>query len=109
MADEYTDISNLEQLSVCLRTVSDDLEIEENFLEFYELNNIKSDSIVHAIKDIFLRSNLSLQNCRGQTYDGASNMMVPAIWWGKNLVWLHKFNKNNQKQLLPIVMDTHLA
>jgi len=80
MADEYTDISNLEQLSVCLRTVSDDLEIEENFLEFYELNNIKSDSIVHAIKDIFLRSNLSLQNCRGQTYDGASNMME--IWCG---------------------------
>ena len=75
MADEYTDISNLEQLSLCLRTVSDDLEIEENFLGFYELTNIKSDTIVHAIKDILLRSNLSLQNCRGQTYDGASNMM----------------------------------
>ena len=75
MADEYTDISNLEQLSMCLRTVTDDLEIEENFLGFYELNDIKSDSIVHAIKDIILRSNLSIQNCRGQTYDGASNMM----------------------------------
>lgn len=75
MADEYTDISNLEQLSMCLRTVSDDFEIKEDFLGFYELNNIKSDTIVHAIKDVLLRSNLSLQNCRGQTYDGASNMM----------------------------------
>ena len=75
MADEYTDIRNLEQLSMCLRAVSDDLEIEENFLGFYELNDIKSDSIVHTIKDILLRSNLSLQNCRGQTYDGASNML----------------------------------
>ena len=75
MTDEYTDISNLEQLSMCLRTVSDDLEIQEDFLVFYELNDIKSDSIVHAIKDVLLRSNLSLQSCWGQTYDGASNMM----------------------------------
>ena len=75
MADEYTDISNLEQLSICLKTVSDDLEIQEDFLGFYELNNIKSDSIVHAIKDVLLRSNLSLQSCRDQSYDGAINMM----------------------------------
>ena len=75
MADEYTDIGNIEQLSMCLRTVSDNLEIREDFLGFYELTNIKSDTIVHAIKDIMLRSGLSLSNCRGQTYDGASNMM----------------------------------
>ena len=75
MADEYTDISNLEQLSICLRTVSDNLEIQEDFLGFYELTNIKSDTIVQAIEDILLRLCLSLENCRGQTYDGASNMM----------------------------------
>ena len=75
MVDEYTDIGNLEQLSICLRTVSDNLEIQEDFLAFYELTNIKSDTIVHAIKDIMLRSGLSLENCRGQSYDGASNMM----------------------------------
>jgi len=75
MADEYTDVSNKEQLSFCLRTVSDDLEVKEDFLGFYELNNIRSDSIVHAMKDVLLRLNLSLENCRGQTYDGASNMM----------------------------------
>ena len=71
MADEYTDVSN----SLCLRTVSNDLEVQEDFLGFYELNNIRSDTIVHAIKDILLHLNLSLQNCRGQTYDGANNMM----------------------------------
>ena len=60
---------------MCLRTVSDDLETQKDFLGFYELNDIKSDSIVHAIKDVLLRSNLSLQSCRGQTYDSASNMM----------------------------------
>jgi len=30
---------------------------------------------VRVIKDILLRINLSLNDCRGQTYDGASNMM----------------------------------
>ena len=42
---------------------------------FYELKNIKSETIVNAIKDILLRSHLSLENFRGQTYGGASNMM----------------------------------
>ena len=51
------------------------MEIQEDFFGFYELTNIKSDTIVHAIKDILLRSGLSLENCRRQTYDGASNMM----------------------------------
>ena len=45
------------------------LKFRKTFLVFM------SDTIVHAIKDILLRLNLSLQNCRGQTYDGASNMM----------------------------------
>ena len=62
MADEYTDIINLEQLSTCLRAVSDESEIKENFC-FYKLNDIKSDSIVHAIKDTLLWSNLSLDRC----------------------------------------------
>ena len=39
------------------------------------LVSMKSDTIVYAIKDILLRSGLSLENCRGQTYDDASNMM----------------------------------
>ena len=60
---------------MCLRTVSDDLEIQEDSLNFYELNDIKSDSIVHAIKDVLLRSNLSLQSCRGSTDYSPSNMM----------------------------------
>ena len=75
IADEGTDISNKEQLSFCLRTVDDDLEAFEDFIGFHQLENIKSDTIVRVIKDILLRLNLSLDDCRGQTYDGASNMM----------------------------------
>ena len=75
MCDEYTDISNIEQLSFCTRSVDSDLCIYEDFIRFYELLNIKSDTIVSAIKDILIRMQLSLSNCRGQTYDGASNML----------------------------------
>ena len=39
------------------------------------MENIKSNTIVRVIKDILIRLNLSFENCRGQTYDGASNMM----------------------------------
>ena len=74
MCDEYTDQSNKEQMTFCVRTVDDCLEVEEDFLGFYEVQNIKSDTLVAAIKDILLRLNLQLASCRGQTYDGASNM-----------------------------------
>ena len=75
MSDEWTDISNLEQLSICTRTVDNDLIVHENFLGFYEIPNIKSETIALAIKDALVRMKLPLKNCRGQTYDGASNML----------------------------------
>ena len=75
MCDEYTDISNKEQLSFCVRWVEKQLKVHEAFIGFYEIANIKSDTIVNSIKDILLRLQLSLENCRGQTYDGASNMV----------------------------------
>ncbi|XP_066925948.1 zinc finger MYM-type protein 1-like [Clytia hemisphaerica] len=74
MCDEYTDQSNKEQMTFCVRTVDNQLEVEEDFLGYYEVHNIKSDTLVAAIKDILLRLNLPLESCRGQTYDGASNM-----------------------------------
>lgn len=75
MADEGTDVSNIEHLSFCVRSVDDNLDVSEDFIGFYELDNIKSETIVNAIKDILLRCHLNLDDCRGQTYDGASNMM----------------------------------
>ena len=75
MTDDYTDITNKEQFSFCIGTVDDNLEVMEDFLGFYELQNIKIVRVVNAIKDTLLRFNFSLQHCRGQTYDGASNIM----------------------------------
>ena len=75
MCYEYTDVGNKEQLSFCIRWVKYQLTIHEDFIAFYEVRDIKSDTIVNAIKDILMHLQLSLNDCRGQTYDGASNML----------------------------------
>ena len=75
MTDEYTDNTNKEKFSFCIRTVEDKLEVKEDLLGLYELENIKSVTVVNAINNILLRFNVSLQHCRWQAYDGASNMM----------------------------------
>ena len=38
------------------------------------LHNVNADTLVAVIKDVVLRMNLDLHNCRGQCYDGAANM-----------------------------------
>ena len=67
MADEGTYISNLEQLFFCARTVDIDLNDDKDFLGFYEIVKIKSETVVRATKDILMRCSLSLDDCRGQT------------------------------------------
>ena len=37
--------------------------------------NLKSDTIVSAIRDVLLRSQISSDNCRSQCYDSASNIL----------------------------------
>ena len=75
ICNEYTDISNKEQLTLCLRWVDELFNIHEDFLGFYHFENIKSDTIVSAIRDVLLRTQISLDNCRGQCYDGDSSML----------------------------------
>ena len=74
MCDECTDSSNREQLSICIRWVNSELEPQEDFIGLYKMANIRASDILITIKDILLRINLSLSNCHGQCYDGASTM-----------------------------------
>ena len=74
MVDESTDLSNTEQMVVCLRGVIEDLEVHEEVLGLYSLESTNADTIVSTIKDVLLRMNLKLCDCRGQCYDGASSM-----------------------------------
>ena len=63
------------QLTICLRWVDEYFESQEDFFGFYEPKDIKSDTIVAAIRDVLLRTQIFLDECRGQCYDGASNML----------------------------------
>ena len=60
MSDEWTDIANLDLLSLCVRTVNDNLEVFELFLGFYETPDIQSETIVTVIKDALIRMQLPL-------------------------------------------------
>lgn len=74
MVDETTDLNNTEQLVFCLRYVDHSLEVHEEFVGLYCLDSTSANSIIATIKDILLRLNLRIDNCRGQCYDGASSM-----------------------------------
>lgn len=75
ICDEYADISNKEQLTFCLRWVDKDLNAYEDFLGFYQIPDIGANTITAAIEDALVRLSLSFDKCRGQCYDGASNML----------------------------------
>ena len=74
MIDETTDISNKEQVVLCIRWLDTKLESHEDFIGLYCVESIDADTLTKVIKDILLRMNLSLSNCRGQCYDGCSAM-----------------------------------
>ena len=74
MADETTDVSNVEQLVICIRWVDDHLNVHEDVIGLHSLDTVTADEICQVLQDVLLRMNLRLENCRGQNYDGASNM-----------------------------------
>lgn len=74
MADECTDVANKEQFVVCIRWVDHDLVGNEEVIGLYQVDNISSNTLTLTLEDVLLRLGLAIQNCRGQCYDGASNM-----------------------------------
>ena len=76
MADEVTDSSNREQFVVCLRWVDKlTFAVNEDLIGLYQVDDITAATLFSSLKDVLLRLNISLQNCRAQCYDGASNMV----------------------------------
>ena len=74
IADEATDISHTEQISLSIRWVNDTYQIYEDTLALSDLSDTKALTIFKEIKDILAQCVLPLSQCRGQAYDGASNM-----------------------------------
>ena len=55
-------------------SVDSDDNIHEEFLGFQNLQRITGEAIASSILDTLPQWNLEIKNCRGQGYDGASNM-----------------------------------
>ena len=75
MADETRDVSNNEQLTVVIRWVDADYVIHEDFIGMVHVPDTTASTLTAIIKYVLIRCVLPLDNCRGQAYDGASNMM----------------------------------
>lgn len=73
MVDEVTS-HNTEMMPVCIRFVDKDLTIREELLEVVSLQRITGLHIANKIKDVLGQLGLNISNCRGQGYNGASNM-----------------------------------
>ena len=74
IADEATDVSHNEQLSLTIRWVDNHYTIHEDTVSLVQLENMKAITLYSVIKDILIRCSLPIAQCRGQAYDGASNM-----------------------------------
>ncbi|XP_061173672.1 zinc finger MYM-type protein 1-like [Saccostrea echinata] len=73
MADETRDISNKEQLVLCIRWVDQNFTAHEDLLGMYCLPDIGANSITLAIKDALLKFDLPISKVRGQCYDMAGS------------------------------------
>jgi hypothetical protein len=74
VADGTTDVSGTEQLSICVQYASNDFEIKNMFIGFYNPPDTKAVTITKCIKDVLLRQNIPLSFLHGCAFDGAANM-----------------------------------
>lgn len=61
-------------MGLAIRWVDNSYTIHEDAIGLFKVPNTTAETLFSIIKDILVRCNLSLLHCRGQAYDGASNM-----------------------------------
>ena len=77
IADECTDSSTKEQMSLCIRFLDKTdgcIEVREEFVGFKYAECVKGIAVSNIIIDFLAEMNLDIQNLRAQCYDGAANM-----------------------------------
>ena len=74
IADEATDINQAEQLNLSIRWVDDEYQAHEDLVGLFRVPDTKAETLFKVIKDLLIWCDLPLALCRGQAYDGASNM-----------------------------------
>jgi hypothetical protein len=78
IADETTDVSTTEQISLCVRYVGVDSDeemcVKESFLGFAEASSTTGEELATTIMAKLREYGIVTQAMRGQGYDGAANM-----------------------------------
>ena len=75
MADEASDVSNKEQLAICIRYLSETDEVSEKFLGFVECNTgVSGEALAEKIIIALKAWKLDVMKLRGQAHDGAGAM-----------------------------------
>ena len=74
MADESSDVSNKEQVVVCIRWVNDELIAHEEFVGIKSVERITAEDIVLVLTETLTEMHLRIADWRGQCYNGASTM-----------------------------------
>ena len=87
IVDEARDQSKREQMALVLRFVDKKGFIRGRFFGLVHVKNTTSQTLKKEILAVLSRYNLSIQNIRGQGYDGASNMR--GEWNGLQALFLN--------------------
>ncbi|KAI3690317.1 hypothetical protein L2E82_48297 [Cichorium intybus] len=74
LVDESNDVSKKEQMAVVLRYVDGFGLVKERFIGVVHVTDTSSKSLKSSIDSLFAQHGLSMEQIRGQGYDGASNM-----------------------------------
>ena len=65
MADESTDVSNIEHLVICICWVDKEMIVCKEYIGLMPVTQTNADTIVVCIKDMLLRMNLRIQDAVG--------------------------------------------
>ncbi|GBO13416.1 Zinc finger MYM-type protein 1 [Araneus ventricosus] len=97
LADETTDISQIEQFCLCVRYVEDQsYKIREDFLTFVPVYDVTGAGLANTVSETLSILGLDLKKMRGQGYDGASTMRGQ-----------FRGVQNSIKEKLPLALHTH--
>ncbi|XP_025191788.1 52 kDa repressor of the inhibitor of the protein kinase-like [Melanaphis sacchari] len=75
LADETTDIAQIEQFSICIRYFEEELVVlREDFLTFVPVHDVTGLGLATVLLNTLKELGLDLDKLRGQGYDGAATM-----------------------------------
>ena len=97
IADETTDISTTEQMTLLVRYVNEN-SIKEDFLTFIEIKDLRGKARAETIVKTLSNFDIPLSKLRGQGYDGAAAMS------GNN-----EGVQAHIRKLAPLAVYTHCA